>query len=71
MPRLALSLPAELGPVQGDVSPRSGNVQSLIERGTVDGSRADDESERTPQIESWLACWSDGRQSTENGDDAT
>ena len=61
MPRLALSLPTELGSVRGDASGRPGSLQSLLERGPIDASQSDDGTDRTPQIESWLACWSDGQ----------
>ncbi|WEL17853.1 MULTISPECIES: hypothetical protein [unclassified Halorhabdus] len=63
MPRLALSLPAELGSLQEDVSRGTSNRRSLSECRSADRSGPLDRTDETPQIESWLACWSDGEAS--------
>jgi len=61
MPRLALSLPAELGSAQGNSSRSSGSWRSVFEWAGRDRPASDDAGDEPPPIESWLACWSAGK----------
>ena len=61
MPRLALSLPAELGPDGGTRSEGPhGATRPVTETRSVDASDAEQTPKEQPSIEQWLSCWAGG-----------
>lgn len=59
MPRLVLSMPAELGTGPDAPTDKSGKSDSRTAPETVETADADEKSndDDRPQIEAWLSCW--------------